>query len=118
MFFDQRGRLLTWMDNEETGLASQEKLNNIRLQLHKINRVNRWVEGSTSTVGYPFALRCDQPWVDIHASIDRVKGIVLKSKVWGIWDGVKAGTESNPISAWRAWLDQCFNTAVLSCLSH
>jgi hypothetical protein len=98
VFFDQRGRFLTWMDNEDTGLATQEKLNKIRLQLHQNNKVNRWVEGSMSTIGYPFALSCDQPWVDIRASIARVKGTVPKSKVWGTWDGVKAGTESNPIS--------------------
>lgn len=98
IFFDQRGRFLTWMDNDDTGLATQEKLNHIRLQLHKNNKVNRWIEGSLSTIGYPFALSCDQPWVDIRASIDRVKGIASDSKVWGTWDGVKAGTESNPIS--------------------
>lgn len=98
VFFDQRGRFLTWMDNEDTGIATQEKLNKIRFQLHKNNKVNRWVEGSVSALGYPFALSCDQPWVDIRASIDRVKGIAPESKVWGTWDGVKAGTESNPIS--------------------
>ena len=98
VFFDQRGQFLTWMDNEESGIATQEKLNKIRLQLHQNKKVNRWIEGSMSTIGYPFALSCDQPWVDIRAAIDRVKGIAPDSKVWGTWDGVKAGTESSPIS--------------------
>lgn len=98
VFFDQRGRFLTWMDNEDTSEATQVKLNKIRLQLHGNKKVNRWIEGSDSTMGYPFALSCDQPWVDIDASINRVKGKTPKSKVWGTWDGVKAGTESKPIS--------------------
>ena len=98
VFFDQRGQFLTWMDNEDTSEATQVKLNKIRLQLHGNKKVNRWIEGSDSTMGYPFALSCDQPWVDIDASINRVKGKTPKSKVWGTWDGVKAGTESKPIS--------------------
>lgn len=98
VFFDQRGLFLTWMDNEKTSLATQIKLNKIRLILHKNNKVNRWIEGSATTIGYPFALSCDQPWVDIRASIERVKGVATQSKVWGTWDGVKAGTKSHPIS--------------------
>lgn len=98
VFFDQRGRFLTWMDNEEAALKTQEKLNKVRWQLHQNNKVNRWVEGSVSTIGYPFALSCHQPWVDIRAAINRVKGTTQKSKVWGTWDGVKAGTKSDPIS--------------------
>lgn len=98
VFFDQRGRFLTWMDNEKTSAQTQVKLNNIRAKLHQNNKVNRWIEGSATTIGYPFALSCDQPWVNIIAAIERVKGIVTGSKVWGTWDGVKAGTKATPIS--------------------
>lgn len=97
ILFDQRGRFLTWFENEATVAENQERLNRIRETLHQEDRVHRWVGGSANETGYPFALRCDQPHVNLNAAIDRLLGTDPADRVWGTWDGMVAGSEQNPI---------------------
>ncbi|WP_051207716.1 hypothetical protein [Saccharospirillum impatiens] len=97
ILFDQRGRFLTWFENEASVAENQERLNRIREQLYRDERVHRWVGGAASETGYPFALRCDQPHVDLNAAIDRLLGTEQEDRVWGTWDGMVAGSEQNPI---------------------
>ncbi|WP_181952720.1 hypothetical protein [Saccharospirillum alexandrii] len=97
ILFDQRGRFLTWFENEDTVVENQERLNRIRETLYRDERVHRWIGGSASETGYPFALRCDQPHVDLKAAIDRLLGTDPADRVWGTWDGMVAGSEDEPI---------------------
>ncbi|MDX1268388.1 MAG: hypothetical protein R3311_13575 [Oceanisphaera sp.] len=97
ILFDQRGRFLTWFENDDTVVENQARLNRIRETLYRDGRVHRWVGGSASETGYPFALRCDQPHVDLSAAIDRLLGTDPADRVWGTWDGMVAGSEEEPI---------------------
>jgi len=97
ILFDQRGRFLTWFENEGTVAENQERLNRIRETLYRDERVHRWIGGSATETGYPFALRCDQPHVDLSAAIDRLLGTDPADRVWGTWDGMVAGSEDEPI---------------------
>lgn len=97
ILFDQRGRFLTWFENEATIVENQQRLNRLRETLYREGRVHRWVDGAANETGYPFALRCDQPHVDLDAAIDRLLGTDPADRVWGTWDGMVAGTEQDPI---------------------
>jgi hypothetical protein len=98
VLFDQRGRFLTWFENEATVADNQLRLNELRETLYQGDRVHRWIAGSATQTGYPFALRCDQPHVDLDAAIDRLLGVDAADRVWGTWDGMAAGTEQDPIA--------------------
>ncbi|MEX0623987.1 MAG: hypothetical protein WD251_08795 [Saccharospirillum sp.] len=98
ILFDQRGRFLTWFENEATVAENQQRLNQLRDTLYQEDRVHRWIAGSATETGYPFALRCDQPHVDLDAAIDRLLGIDPADRVWGTWDGMSAGSEQEPIA--------------------
>lgn len=97
ILFDQRGRFMTWFENEQSVAENQRRLNRIRKTLYEDDRVHRWIGGSATETGYPFALRCDQPHVDLSAAIERLLGTDPKDRVWGTWDGMVAGSEDEPI---------------------
>lgn len=97
ILFDQRGRFLTWFDNLDTVAANQRKLNEVRARLFEDERVHRWVPGEEGETGYPFALRCDHPHVDLQAALDRLLGVNPEDRVWGTWDGMSVGTENEPV---------------------
>lgn len=98
LLFDQRGRLLTWFDNPGDSDANQIQLNAVREQLYRDGQVHRWIGGSAGEIGYPFALRCDQPHVDLAAALDRLLGTTAEDRVWGTWDGISAGSPEAPWS--------------------
>lgn len=97
ILFDHRGRFLTWFENRDTVAENQQLLNELRQTLYREDRVHRWIEGATNETGYPFALRCDQPHVDLQAALGRLLGNEPEDRVWGTWDGMTAGSESDPI---------------------
>ncbi|WP_108124254.1 hypothetical protein [Saccharospirillum mangrovi] len=98
LLFDQRGRFLTWFDNPGDVAANQIELNAVRERLYRDGEVHRWIAGSATETGYPFALRCDQPHVDLAASLDRLLGTTEEDRVWGTWDGITAGSPEQPWS--------------------
>jgi len=98
ILFDQRGRFLTWFENTGTVAANQLQLNRVREQLYQQQSVHRWIAGSANETGYPFALRCDQPHVDLADAVDRLMGVYPEERVWGTWDGMVAGAEDAPIA--------------------
>lgn len=97
ILFDQRGTFLTWFDNPSTLEATQQHLNEVRRMLHQEQRVHRWIAGDRAETGYPFALNCDQPHVDIAQARDRLLGVDPADRVWGTWDGMTAGSRDQPI---------------------
>jgi len=98
ILFDQRGNFLTWFDNAATVDLNQDRLNSVRAQLFDEQRVHRWIGGSHLDIGYPFALGCDQPHVNLAGALSRLLGIEGKDRVWGTWDSVVAGSEEQPIA--------------------
>ena len=97
ILFDQRGNFLTWFDNAATVDLNQDRLNTLRAQLFDDQRVHRWIGGSRLDIGYPFALGCDQPHVDLASALGRLLGTNRKDRVWGTWDNMVAGSEQQPI---------------------
>lgn len=92
--FDRRAAFLGWMSNPENATQRQQKLNDLREQLFNNKAVSDWIPGTEQQPGYPFALSCDQPDVNLDEAIQRL----LSRNVWGTWDGLAAGDEDNPVS--------------------
>lgn len=97
ILFDQRGRFLTWLDDSDDAADTQQRLNEVREALYREGRVHRWIGGHAGKTGYPFALSCDQPHVDITEALDRLLGKDPVDRVWGTWDGMAAGSADQPI---------------------
>lgn len=98
ILFDQRGRFLTWLENAETPEATQRRLNEVRETLFLNQRVHRWMSGSDEENGYPFALSCDQPHVDMADALSRLLGEDPAERVWGTWNGIEVGSVRNPVA--------------------
>ena len=98
LLFDRRGRFLTFIDNADTTAATVERLNEVRRRLADEGKVAYWSAGKADFPGYPFALSCDQPDVDIGDAIDRLAGGESDYLVWGTWDGMHVGTRRDPVS--------------------
>ncbi len=95
LLFNTRGRYLGWMSNADSSADTQEKLNALRQRLYDTERVSTWVAGGADSTGYPFALSCNQPHVDIEQAIARVLG--EEDKLWGTWDGMRIGSPEAPV---------------------
>ena len=98
LLFDRRGRFLAFIDNADSTAATVERLNQVRRRLASEGKVAYWSAGKENTQGYPFALACDQPDVDISNAIDRMSGGESDYLVWGTWDGMRVGTRRDPVS--------------------
>ena len=97
ILFDRRGRFLGYIANQATPAETQQRLNQLRKQLVDENRVETWIPGTLDKVGYPFALACEQPHVDIGASIDRMIGTDKSDLVWGSWNGLTIGAPDDEV---------------------
>ena len=94
--FDRRGRFLTYIDDGPTRQATQARLNQVREGLADKGKVKDWVPGSPSNTGYPFALSCLQPHVDLSAAVDRYLGRQRSDRLWGAWDDLSFGSPEQP----------------------
>ncbi|MBC7183599.1 MAG: hypothetical protein H5U30_08535, partial [Marinobacter sp.] len=65
IIFDMRGQFLAWISDGDDREATQRRLNETRKALYDKGRVENWVPGGAGQTGYPFALACDQPHVNI-----------------------------------------------------
>lgn len=97
VLFNDRGVFLTFTDNAEDKETTQRLLNDVRAQLQQSGKVNRWIEGSESDIGYPFALNCHQPHVNVDEAFSRLVGDMPSDLIWGTWDGLSLGTENDPV---------------------
>lgn len=98
ILFGDRGQFISWMDDADSDQETQAKLNALRKTLFEQERVDEWVKGTEETLGYPFALACDQPHVDVANAMDRLSGETEDDRLWGTWDGLTAGSEDEPVS--------------------
>ncbi len=94
ILFDRRAAFLGWMSNPTDSAERQDKLNQLRERLFNEQAITTWIAGATDTPGYPFALSCDQPHVNLEEAIERL----LTADVWGTWDGLVAGTPNKPVT--------------------
>lgn len=97
VLFDQRGRFLAWIEDSGTLAETQQRLNRVRETLYQNGRVHRWIGGTMREIGYPFALSCTQPHVDMPESLDRLFGSDPADRVWGTWDGMRVGRREAPV---------------------
>lgn len=97
ILFDRRGRFLGYLDNQSSTEATEKALNQLRHRLANDNKVKSWIPGSLTRVGYPFALACDQPDVDIDAAVDRMTGSDKSDLLWGSWDGLTVGKPDDQV---------------------
>jgi len=98
ILFDRRGQFLSFIDNADTSEATIRRLNEARERLVAEQRVADWSPGSDRSPGYPFALSCDQPYVDMNEAIARMVGSEKDYRLWGTWDGVRVGSAASPAS--------------------
>ncbi|WP_227546003.1 lysozyme family protein [Marinobacter fonticola] len=98
ILFDRRGRFLGYMQNASTRAATQRKLNDTRQSMAKDGRADYWVAGAPDTTGYPFALACDQPHVNLSEALARYVGSTFSDLLWGAWDDLSLGTSTQPVS--------------------
>src|SRR5690606_41224261 len=96
ILFDRRMRFLGYFSNAEDSEKTQQLLNAQRERLVQRQRVHQAVPGSVSLIGYPFALACDQPHVDLPRAVGRMPGAEPDDLLWGTWDGLKVGTATAP----------------------
>lgn len=98
ILFDRRGRFLAYIDNADTPEETTESLNQTRARLVAESRVETWSPGSTSGHGYPFALACHQPFVDMDEAVARLTGRSEEYRLWGTWDGMTVGAKDDQVS--------------------
>ncbi|KAA1174293.1 lytic transglycosylase domain-containing protein [Marinobacter salinexigens] len=104
ILFDLRGRFLAWMSDGNDRTDTQIRLNDIRRSLHDDGRAETWVAGGSDITGYPFALACDQPHVDLNEAIARYLGTLPADRIWGAWDDLAFASSGQPGSLHEALL--------------
>ena len=72
ILFDRRMRFLGYFSNAEDSEKTQQLLNEQRERLVQRQRVHQAVPGSASLIGYPFALACNQPHVDLPRAVGQI----------------------------------------------
>lgn len=98
ILFDRRGQFVGFIDNAENAAATNRRLNETRERLAAEHRVADWSPGTDMSQGYPFALSCDQPYVNMNESIARMVGSEKDYRLWGTWDGMRVGSATSPVS--------------------
>ena len=98
VLFDRRGRFLGYMADGDDPEETETRLNNLRRRLVMQGRADDWVAGTLTTIGYPFALGCDQPFVQLDSAVNRLTGRDRDARLWGSWDGMTVGAADDQVS--------------------
>ena len=98
ILFDRRGQFVGFIDSADNTEATARRLNEARERLAAEHRVADWSPGTDRSPGYPFALSCDQPYVDMNVAIARMVGSEKDYRLWGTWDGMHVGSATSPVS--------------------
>lgn len=103
LLFDRRGRFIAFVGDLEDRAATQQNLNATRARLAGQHRIDNWVPGDDGTRGYPFALACEQPHVDMGLALDRYLGKHEEGQIWGSWDTLRVGSREETVSLHAAF---------------
>lgn len=98
LLFDHRGQFLAYIDNGDSPAETIERLNQTRKRLAEEQRASYWHPGADGRRGYPLALACHQPFVDMQEAAARLMGEGDEYRVWGTWDGMTVGTKEDQVS--------------------
>jgi hypothetical protein len=104
ILFDRRGKFLSYIDDATTREATQIRLNETRASLAAKGKVEDWTPGNLSNTGYPFALSCLQPHVNLSGAVDRYLGRTEPDRLWGTWDDLTFASREQPRSLHEALL--------------
>jgi len=104
ILFNRRGYFLGYVNNLENAQQTQIRLNQRRQQLATRGKTRFWAEGHRNATGYPFALACNQPHVQMQAALERMTGKQPEDRIWGSWDGIKVGSSAAPVPLLEAVL--------------
>ena len=96
VLYDMRGRFLAWISDGDDREATQRRLNATRKSLYDNNKVEDWVPGETGQTGYPFALSCNQPHVNVDEAVARYLGTLPADRIWGAWDDLNFASSGSP----------------------
>jgi|GEM_PF-180493 len=98
ILFDMRGNFLEYIEDAVDSPQTQRKLNQTRQSMAQTGRVHGWVAGNANTIGYPFAIRCHQPYVNLPLAISRYLGEHPDGRLSGNWNGISVGTPKKQAS--------------------
>lgn len=104
ILYDMRGQFLGYINDGDSREDTQQRLNDTRARLAASGRADTWAQGGKGTTGYPFALACDQPHVDLDEARARYLGTIPANLVWGAWDDLSFASADNPQSLHSALL--------------
>ncbi|WP_404366614.1 hypothetical protein [Marinobacter sp.] len=96
ILFDLRGEFLGYVDDGSSREGTQARLNTTRASLAERGKAGNWTPGDEATLGYPFALSCDQPHVQLDEAIARYLGMLPGDLIWGTWDDLTLGNADSP----------------------
>ena len=96
ILFDMRGQFLAWISDAADSNATQKRLNDTRKSLVDNNRADTWLPGQSGQTGYPFALACDQPHVNLDEAVARYLGTLPSERLWGAWDDLSFASSGQP----------------------
>ncbi|WP_345789448.1 transglycosylase SLT domain-containing protein [Marinobacter panjinensis] len=96
ILFDMRGQFLGYIDDESSREGTQKRLNDTRRSLAASGRAENWAIGGPGTTGYPFALACDQPHVNLDEAVARYLGTLPSELIWGAWDDLSFASQGKP----------------------
>lgn len=102
VLFDRRMRFIGYVGDVGGRAANQAELNAQRRRLAEEGKVAGWVPGSHGRLGYPFVLSCDQPDAQLAQSLARYAGEDSGARLWGTWDGMRVGSETEQVSLHQA----------------
>jgi hypothetical protein len=104
ILFDRRGKFLGYIGDGPTKQATQALLNDTRAAYAREDRVTAWAPGGPGNTGYPFALSCSQPHVNLSEAVDRYLGRAEADRLWGTWDDLNFASREDPGSLHQALL--------------
>ena len=96
ILFDMRGQFLAWISDGEDREQTQARLNATRRSLHDDGRTDTVLAGKAGQTGYPFALACDQPHVNLGEAVARYLGTLPADRLWGAWDDLAFASGDTP----------------------
>lgn len=96
ILFDMRGQFLAWISDGADREATQARLNDTRRSLHDTQRTDTWLPGEAGQPGYPFALACNQPHVNLDEAVARYLGTLPADRLWGAWDDLSFASGDQP----------------------